>query len=370
LHFIANMLRFFLAIIAFLSLSGCTTLSYYTQMIQGHLELMSQRRAITSILQESNTTPILQDRLTLVLKLRRFASDALALPDNTSYLSYADIHRPYVVWNVVATPPYSLTPLQWCFPLIGCVSYRGFYHEYKALQLTKQLAELGYDVIDNGVPAYSTLGWFSDPVLNTMLHWDNIQLAKLIFHELAHQKLYIKNDSNFNEAFATKVAQIGIKMWLDVYGSDLQRADLLRRDRYEEEFITLVFKTRTRLETLYASKQPISVLEKEKTKLFKELKEQYGFLQANSHGLKSYSNWFSTRLNNAKIASLATYYKNIPAFEALFTASNRKLTRFYTIVEKVGALPPLTREQCLRTLTMYGSTFLNTCFGSQHLNLN
>lgn len=339
-------------------------------MIHGHLELMSQRRAISSILVQTDISPVLRKRLTLVIKLRHFASESLELPDNDSYINYADIHRPYVVWNVVATPPYSLTPLQWCFPFIGCVSYRGFYSEHNAQELAAQLNVLGYDVTSGGVPAYSTLGWFSDPVLNTMLYWDDIQLAKLIFHELAHQKLYIQNDSAFNEAFATKVAQIGTKMWLDINGTEAQKEDMIRRASNEEAFISLIFNTRSQLESLYASKQPATILQKEKDRLFEELRQRYQELRIKMHGTKVYDNWFKTTLNNAKIASLATYHKELPAFDAIYIASNKQLTKFYTIVEKVGALPPQTRNQCMQTLINHGSSFLSTCFSNQELKLN
>jgi predicted aminopeptidase len=213
------------------TLPGCGVL-YVAQAARGQWQVMHARQPIDKVIASDRTAPQLRDRLTEVRAARDFASRELALPDNGSYRSYADLERPYVVWNVVAAPEFSVNPRRWCFPIAGCVAYRGYFKEEKARQFADSLAKEGFDTYVGGVAAYSTLGKFKDPVLNTMLGYGDDELAAIIFHELSHQLIYVANDSEFNEAFATAVEQAGLERWLKARGreSDLGRFKA-RRER-------------------------------------------------------------------------------------------------------------------------------------------
>ncbi len=207
--------------------TSCATTSYYLQSLSGHVDLLLKRQPISGILASQNTDKLLRDKLEMVLEIRRFASEHLGLPDNGSYSDYADLGRNFVVWNVFAAPELSLQAKQWCFLFVGCLNYRGYYSEEAANRYAQTLEAQGHDVFVGGVTAYSTLGWFNDPVLNTMLNRDNNYLASVIFHELSHQKLYLKNDTAFNEAFAEMVAQTGVQYWLNLHGTAASRQNFL-----------------------------------------------------------------------------------------------------------------------------------------------
>ena len=243
-------------VLALLALPGCGTL-YVMQAGSGEWQVMRARKPIDKVLKDPNTPQALRDTLTEVNAAREFASRELALPDNRSYRTYADVHRPYVVWNVVAAPEFSVHPKQWCFPIAGCVAYRGYFVEKRARSFAADLAKRGFDVTLDGVPAYSTLGKFADPVLSTMLPYGPDELAAIIFHELAHQLLYVKNDTQFNEAFATTVENAGLERWLTLNG----HADRIQRYRKdstrEREYVDLFARTRAQLARLYASGLPV-----------------------------------------------------------------------------------------------------------------
>ena len=208
-----------------LLLGGCAQIGYYTQAVHGQLSLLDAAKPIDDVLADPGASEQLKSRLAKVKQIRAYAVSELSLPDNRSYTSYADLKRPYVLWNVVATPELSLTPHQWCFPIAGCVDYRGYYHEADAQAFGTELRTEGYDVLVGGVPAYSTLGWFNDPVLSTFfVGYPDAELARMLFHELAHQIVYVKGDSQFNESFATAVEEEGVERWMSVHGDPQQRA--------------------------------------------------------------------------------------------------------------------------------------------------
>ncbi len=305
--------------------------------------MMRKRESLVDLLADESTDAQLKSTLVFVQKVRDFASAELGLPENNSYRSYADLGRPYVTWNVVATPPFSLQPERWCFPVAGCVSYRGFFEPQRADKFAGPLRDAGKDVYVYGVGAYSTLGWFDDPVLNTMLTRGRLQLAALIFHELAHQKLYVKNDSGFNESFATAVQQLGIERWLSRHGN-AQELTLYRRRQYHRQlFLGLVQSASDELELLYESDLPDDRKKHRKEKVFLSLQQTYRELARQDPGFKGYARWFSEDLNNAKLAGIATYYHGVPFFRRLFVQQGGDFAGFYREVDVLAKLPAAER---------------------------
>jgi predicted aminopeptidase len=330
-----------------LSLLGCASLDYYRQTAGGHLEVMRKRVPLAQALQDPALKPVTRERLQQVEQIRRFATAELGLPDNGSYRSYADLERPYVLWNVFAAPPLELRALQSCFPLVGCLSYRGYYAESEARAYAAQMQAQGNDVYVGGVAAYSTLGWFSDPVLNTMLRWSETELAGVIFHELAHQKLYVRDDSSFNESFATAVQEEGLRRWLDRQGNESLRQAAEQEARRREDFLRLVDATRRRLQQLYAS--TLSPEEKTRAKMhvFDEMRTEYARLKQTWDGYAGYDAWFGPDLNNAKLLAVATYNEWVPAFRNLMQVADGDLNRFYADAELASRLPQDIRRRWL-----------------------
>lgn len=350
-------------IAAAIGLQSCATMRFYTQAASGQLELLAKRQPLAELTLDPETPEGLRRRLREVEQLRRFAVESLGLPGNGSYQSYVDLKRPFVVWNVFAAPEFSLTPLRWCFPFVGCVSYRGYFAEEGARRFAHSLQAQGYDVFVGGVVAYSTLGWFADPVLNTMLRLDDLRLAKVIFHELAHQKLYIPDDTAFNEAYATKVAQVGVERWLKSQGREQASIEFQREERRELEFVALVLETRKQLESLYASPLNVSAMRAAKERIFQDMRRSYRAIKRQWDGYDKYDAWMAAGLNNAKIASVLTYHERIAGFEALLKAANDELERYYVLVRLIGQLPSPKRTSCLEGLAQQGPGFLGACFG-------
>ena len=244
----------------FTVLSGCTTIKYYTQAVYGQLELLAKRKQVKELLNTKDLDKDLRQKLLLSQDILTFAEDRLRLPVGKSYNTYVDLKRQYVVWNIFATPELSMTPKQWCYPIVGCTSYRGFFNKQGLLKLERQLSSEGYDVYIGGVKAYSTLGWFNDPLLNTFIDYDNIQLARLLFHELAHKKLYVPGDTDFNESFATVVELEGVRQWL----AGQQQAFDIAESPVTEKVVELILDARSELADVYD--QSISDDEKRKHK--------------------------------------------------------------------------------------------------------
>jgi len=336
----------FFSLLTLLSLNGCSSIAYYSQAIGGQWEIYRRSRAIDSVLADPATPTALKQKLTDILKMRAFASKVLHLPDNRSYTYYADIKRPYVVWSVFAAPAFSLKPKLWCFPIIGCVSYRGYFSEAAAMALAKDLRTQGYDVYVAGIAAYSTLGWFSDPVLNTMLAWNKSSMAGLIFHELAHQKIYIKNDTAFNEGFATTVEYVGVERWLAQYGTQKYLVDYQQSRQRQVEFVNLVLAIRKDLQEIYQQKPS----PKAKTAAFQKLRAEYAILKKRWGGYAGYDAWFANDLNNAKLLSVVTYQDYVPAFRALLEQLDGDLVAFYEKVAQLGELPVEERRDQLAML--------------------
>ncbi len=328
-------LRAMVIVFAPVWLGACSTAQYYAQAVSGHLALMCAREPIERILADAETAPELRAKLQLALAAREFAVRELGLPDNSSYTSYADIGRRFLLWNVVATPEFSLTPKTWCMPIAGCVSYRGYYAQADAQALAARLQASGHDVAVGGVAAYSTLGWFEDPVVNTMLDWPDHALAGLIFHELSHQKVYIAGDSAFSEAFATAVEQLGTAQWLAARANPQEaRAAAIRQSR-RAQFVALVSLHRQRLEALYASTLSNPAKRIAKAKAFDALRQDYAELRESWDGYAAYDNWFA-ELSNAKLAALATYTELVPAFVARFEATRGNWAEFFAAIKTVA----------------------------------
>ena len=339
--------RYFVAVICILLLNGCANLSYYAQAVNGHMDVMRRAQPISGLINNPDIDPDLKRILSQAATMRKFASEELKLPANQSYTRYADLKRPYAVWNVVAAPEFSTRLKQWCFVKAGCVSYRGFFSQARAERYADQLRAAGYDVHVGGVPAYSTLGWFSDPVLNTFIH-SELELARLIFHELAHQVVYVPGDTVFNESFATLVEQEGIRRWLFHKGKPEEYDAYQARRVMQTTFNTLVLDHRARLEKLFEA--DISDAEKRiaKAHVFNDLRAQFALLESGRPEFGRYQQWFVKPLNNARLATVSVYTQLLPAFRALLALQDGDMARFYTVVRAIGKLPSADRADALQ----------------------
>src|SRR5437660_9697954 len=301
-------------------LYGCGSL-YLMQAASGQWQVLRERVPIETLLADPHTPPALRAHLEEVRAAREFASRELGLPDNKSYRSYADIGRPYVVWNVVAAPEFSVSPKRWCFPIAGCVAYRGYFRERRAREFAAALAVRGYDVSVDGVPAYSTLGRFADPVLSSMLRYGDDELAATIFHELAHQLLYVRDDSQFNEAFASTVEDEGLERWLRHLGAGERLQQLRERDADAAAFADLMAQARSRLARLYASGAPRVEMRARKAEVLAGLAGKMRALeQRRGVTYPLYEDWIAAGLNNARLASVATYYGCLPGLTRVLAA--------------------------------------------------
>lgn len=325
LSFIHRLGRVLVVLAASLLTGGC----YLVQAANGQWEITSKRQPIARLLSDANTPENLRNRLKYVSEARTFASTELGLPDNDSYRSYADLGRPFVVWNVFATEEFSVEPLRWCFPIAGCVVYRGYFDERNAQSYARRLRLRGKDTAVGGVAAYSTLGHFKDPVLNTMLGWSDVQLASTLFHELAHQVVYVPGDSEFNEAFATIVEEAGLQRWLASRGRLKELDEWNDRRQRHAQFVGLLLKTRERLKSLYESDLPDEEKRDRKQYEFGLLKLEYAELKKEWNGYSGYDAWFKRTLNNAHLVSAATYYGCVPGLRRILQSVDGDLPRFY-----------------------------------------
>ncbi|MEJ1356932.1 MAG: aminopeptidase [Candidatus Sedimenticola sp. (ex Thyasira tokunagai)] len=339
-----------LSILLFLSLSGCSSLGYYAQSIGGHLDLMGRSRTIDQLLVDPATGGKLRQRLQRVQEIRRFATEQLRLPDNDSYRSYADLERKAVVWSVVATPQLSMKPMTWCYPFIGCAAYRGYFSRQQADVYAGELRLQGLDVTVEAVPAYSTLGWFDDPLPSTVIDWPEPHIAGLIFHELAHQQLYVKGDSAFNEAFAATVERVGVERWLISSADDSSLADWAGSQERKREFISLLLESRQRLIDIYTSALPEDEKRSGKQAEFSRLRTEYSLLKGRWGGGRGYDHWFQRELNNARLASIATYEHWVPSFLQLMRQAEGDMESFYQTCKLLGALPEESRHQRMNRL--------------------
>ena len=346
-------MRFYHLLLIF-TLSGCSTLSYYTQAVHGEYEILAHRQSVDKLIANPKTPPKLKQQLQLVQQLRTFAKTELKLPIDKNYEKYVDVQRKYVVWDVQAAPEFSLEPKTWRYPLVGRLAYRGYFSEKSARQCGERLAKEGFDVYVDGVDAYSTLGWFKDPLLSTFIDTSEPELAELLFHELGHKRVFAAGDTDFNEAFATTVGQEGARRWLrskcstgllETYEQSLAR---------DNQFVHLIMATRERLQKLYASKNPslsVEELRHQKKAVFDNLLQQYADLKRSWGGYAGYDDWFAHDLNNAKLNTVANYYDYVPGFERLLQLNGGDLEKFYAAADRLSKEPIDKRHEGLRTLT-------------------
>jgi predicted aminopeptidase len=333
--------------------SGCSTLSYYGQALSGHLELLNSARPVQDWTADPATPAALRERLLLAQRMREFAVSELKLPDNASYRRYADLQRSAVVWNAVAAPELGLTLKTWCFPVVGCVGYRGYYSREPADALAAELRSQGWETSVYGVPAYSTLGmsnWVGgDPLLNTFIHWSEAELARLIFHELSHQVVYVDDDTTFNESFATAVERIGGRLWLQRHGSETARTQDAALQLRREDFRAFALRWRNELDALYKSDLSDTLKRARKAELMARMREEAAQLKATRWaGFSGYDGWFE-RANNASFSVQAAYNELVPSFERLFERSGGDFERFYAEVKSLAALPKEQRRAKLST---------------------
>jgi predicted aminopeptidase len=333
-----------------LLVSGCSNMGYYWQSVNGQLDIWRRERPVEEVIADPATPDATRAKLARVIEVRDFASRELGLPENRSYRRYADLGRPFVVWNVFAAPEFSVQPLRWCFLFAGCVSYRGYFSKEAADRFAAEDSAQGHDVYVGGVAAYSTLGYFADPVLNTFIHYPDFEIARLLFHELAHQAVYAKDDTAFNESFAVAVEREGVRRWLAKAGDARQREAFERTQRMRAEFVELIGKYRGRLESLYRTRLAPEAMRERKRAILAELEAEYRALRKGRDGFAGYDRWFAQTPNNAQIASLAIYTGLVPAFEALLKRENGDLARFYAAVKKLAALSKEERDRQLRAL--------------------
>ncbi|TIO74662.1 MAG: aminopeptidase [Mesorhizobium sp.] len=342
--------RLLAAVIVTSGVTGCTSISYYAQSLEGHVQIMAARRNVGKLIRDPSTPEALRAKLTSASTIRRFATDELALPDNSSYRSYVDIGRDAITYAVFAAPQFSLTPITWCFPVFGCVPYRGYFSRKSAAESAVGLQRQGLDVYVSGVTAYSTLGWSSDPLLSTMLRQGDTYLASLVFHELAHQKIYVNNDSAFNEAFAVAVEITGVRKWLRATGN---RAGLRRYEanrKRSADFLGLISKTRDELGQVYGSPRASEQMAAAKAATIDRLRMRYRQMRDKRWaGYRGYDAWFDAPINNAKLAATAVYGEQVPAFLRLFDLCSGDYPRFYASVRRIATLPEPSRAQALRT---------------------
>jgi len=346
-------IRKYLVITGFALLSialwGCESVHYYSQAIQGQYGILTKRQPISEIIADPETPELLRERLGYILAVRQFAETELQLPVKDQYLTYVDLKQPYVVWNVFAAPEFSLTPKTWCYPVVGCAAYRGYFSEKDARQYAGGLRDQGYEVYVAGVTAYSTLGWFEDPVLNTFIQYSEGQSAALIFHELAHQVLYSKGDTAFNESFATAVEQEGLKRWQVKTQTSHLYQDYLKNYRRQQQFIGLIMHYRQKLDTLYQSDQSAMNKRKQKESIYSDLHDEFHRLKTDKNGLSAYDNWMNYSLNNAKIGSVAAYHDFVPAFQKMLAEKNGDLDQFYKACRELAGGTKAERMGILNT---------------------
>ncbi|EXI87314.1 MAG: putative aminopeptidase [Candidatus Accumulibacter regalis] len=352
---IKSRLRDSLVLLLAALLTGCSNAGYYAQAIGGHFAVMRAATPIARLMSDPASDPRLKSKLHEVQAIRDFASRNLALPDNGSYRAYADLGRPYVVWNVFAAPELSLKARNWCLLMVGCVSYRGYYDQRDAEALAAELREQGYDTYVAGVPAYSTLGYFDDPVLNTFLRFGTPEVARIVFHELAHQVVFVNDDSLFNESFATALENEGMRRWLASNAAPGQRAIFETQRLRKAGFAALMHAYRDRFRALYDTDRadgagPTVAQRDAKAALFAALRSDYAELKASWDGYAGYDAFFGDDLNNAKLASLALYNELVPAFEALLARLDYDLPQFYRSVSQLAALDKDARRQALTRL--------------------
>lgn len=329
-------------------LAGCGQVGYYAQSINGHFTVLHEAQPVSDLLADPSVAPHLRTRLIEAEQIRSYAVSALGEPDNGSYRSYADLKRPFVVYNVFAAPALSLKLRESCLLVVGCVEYRGYYSRESAEAYAAELHRDGWETFVAGIPAYSTLGYFDDPLLNTFIYLPRAEVARMIFHELAHQILFVRGDTAFNESFAVTVETVGVRRWLTAHPDAAMEYE--RYDAHRRQFRQLVEGYRKRLETLYDGSETNAQKIATKDALFASMRADYERLKASWGGYKGFDLWFASHLNNAKIGSFATYNQWVPAFMAMLAEVHDDLPAFYAAVKTLSKRPEAERVAALTAL--------------------
>ena len=319
-------------------LIACETVAYYSQAARGQLQILMAREEIHALLATGDLDPRLRAKLELVLAARQFASEEIGLPAGENYLSYVDLEREHAVWNVFAAPEFSVDPLTWCYPIAGCVAYRGYFSESGAIGYAKRLEDDGYDVYLGGVDAFSTLGWFDDPLFSTVINRSDTQLAGLIFHELAHQLLYVPGDTTFNESFATVVEREGMRRWLEGAGADPDTEPALRQNDYQRQFVELVLNYREQFTNLYRENLAAGQMRQRKQALQDAMRSDYESLKMAWSGYSGYDAWFAGSLNNAQLSTVGSYNDLVAGMEVVLREEDGDLDRFYGRMQALSEL--------------------------------
>ncbi|MFL2838039.1 MAG: aminopeptidase [Pseudohongiellaceae bacterium] len=328
-------------------LISCETVSYYSQAARGQLEILTSREGIQGLLQDPQLPVELREQFELVLQIREFAALELQLPVADNYSTYVDLGREHVVWNVFAAPEFSTQAVNWCYPIAGCVSYRGYFSESSAEAYARKLEQEGFDVYTGGVDAYSTLGWFDDSLLSSVVNRSAHQLAGLIFHELAHLVVFAPGDTTFNESFATAVEREGIRRWARARGEQQLYLDSEQNLARQAEFVALVSQWRDQFDVLYSSDTSETEMREQKQGLQQTLRVAYEDLKESWSGYDGYDAWFARELNNAQLSTVASYNDLVPAFDRLLQQLKGDLGQFYRRVQELAELPVDEREQQL-----------------------
>lgn len=327
-------------------LVSCQTISYYGQAAQGQLSLLWARESIAALINDDTLASDTRRKLQLVLQVRDFAQQQLDLDAGDSYLSYVELNRSFVLWNVFAAPEFSTEAVNWCYPIAGCVSYRGYFSEAAATRFAQDLSKQSYDVFRGGVDAYSTLGWFNDPLNSAILRRSDQRLIALVFHELAHQKVYVAGDTPFNESFATFVEQEGLRRWYAAHSEDVIDEALMAEAKIEAAFVALVLKYRDQLTTLYARSISETQMRAEKVAVQQAMREEYASFRT-AWDYTGYDRWFEGPLNNAQLSTVASYNALVPAFAQLLAQEQGDLSGFYKAVQEIASLPFEARSDLL-----------------------
>lgn len=343
-------MRLILIPILMLVLTGCAELAYYGHAAGGQLEVMGAGEPIKDVIANPTTDDKTRQQLELIQRAREFAIQELKLPDSDTFRDYADLKRPWVLWNVFATPELSLETKKWCYPFIGCYGYRAYFDEAYAKEVATELEQEGMDVYIAHTPAYSTKGWFADPVYNSMLRYDDLTLVGILFHELAHERVYIIDDSELNESFATVVQYEGVRRWLAYEKNSSAYAAYQREQQRGDEFVSMVLEHRGILQKVYASDLSKAEKRSKKKKTFSDLKKNFNTLKQSWGGYAGYDHWFEKPLNNARLAPIGTYHNAVSVFKKLLEKQQHDLEIFYVEVEKIADLSAPERKKLLTDL--------------------
>lgn len=338
--------RLLFVLLSLLGLAACADMGYYLHSMQGHFSIVQQKQDVEDLLLDDKVAETLKQRLRLVQDIRHFAFAELNLPESDSYTEYVDLKRDYVLQNLFAAEEFSINAKQWCYPIIGCAGYRGFFDQQRLDAFVSELREQHYDVYVAQVSAYSTLGWFDDPLLNTFISWPDAYLAGLIFHELAHQQLYVDDDSRFNESFATAVQYAGVERWLQQQGLE-EVLDRYRSRRVNRQrVLDLIRQARMDLQQLYQRDISADSKRQLKQQYLQDLRQSYQTFSESIQHNDGFQRWFDGELNNARLVSVSTYNDWVPLFEQILRQQNGDFSAFYKQVERLSEVPRDQRQRC------------------------